>query len=212
MIKGIIKFFQRKIRNVRVGLEGGSQESLYLRRFTEKRYHVNVGLYSYGSCFDENFNNGGKSVRIGRYSSFGPNVKYFGANHPYWECVMSPYFYEKKFGFDVDDIPRFSLYIGNDVWIGADVIITAGCRYIADGAVVAAGTVLTRDVEKYNVVAGNPGKVIKKRFTDDQIDKLVETQWWELTPTELLQFYEFRDSPERFAEEILKYRGLNKHE
>lgn len=206
------RYLQSKARNFRVRLEGGEKESLYLRHVTEKKYHVSVGMYSYGSCFNEDFNRGGRMVTIGRYSSFGPNIRYFGANHPYMESVMSPYFYNRTFGFEVEDIPRFSLSIGNDVWIGANVIITAGCSYIADGAVVAAGTILTKDVEKYSIVAGNPGKVIKMRFSEKQIELLEKSRWWDLTPTELIKFYGFRKLPEKFAKEILKYRGLDKYE
>ena len=74
--------------------EGGEKTFALLRKLTKERYNVIVGMYSYGSCFDKSFNTGGKVI-IGRYTSFGSNVKYYGANHPINRASMSPYFYQK---------------------------------------------------------------------------------------------------------------------
>ena len=69
--------------------------------------------------------------------------------------------------------------IGNDVWIGMDAIILSGVR-IGDGAVVAARTVVNRDVSNYSVVAGNPAREIRRRFDDKSIDALCQIAWWKL--------------------------------
>lgn len=71
------------------------------------------------------------------------------------------------------------LYIGNDVWIGANVIITSACRYIGDGAVIGAGSVVTHDVPPFSIVAGNPAKVIKKRFQPELEEIIYNSRWWE---------------------------------
>lgn len=181
--------------------EGGQQESITLRLLYRERYNTDVGLYSYGGCFDEEFNVGGY-VNIGKYCSFAKNVHYYGANHPTKYITTSPYFYNKSFGFKVKDVERSSLIIGNDVWIGANVIITSRCKIIGNGAVVGAGSIVTKDVPKYAIVAGNPAKVIGYRFSDEQINQLENSEWWELTPMQLIKYYDYIDSPIKFANEI----------
>ena len=75
-----------------------------------------------------------------------------------------------------DDIVK-PVVIGNDVWIGSNVVILQGCK-VGDGAVVAAGAVVTHNVEPYTVVGGVPAKKIKDRFTSDLKKKLQDSQWW----------------------------------
>ena len=72
--------------------------------------------------------------------------------------------------------------IGNDVWIGFSTTILNGVR-IGDGAIVAAGSVVTKDVEPYSIVAGVPAKIIGKRFSDDMIERLLDLQWWNYDPS-----------------------------
>lgn len=67
--------------------------------------------------------------------------------------------------------------IGNDVWIGYNATIMPGVK-IGDGAIIAANTVVTKDVEPYTIVAGNPAREIKKRFSDERINELLELKWW----------------------------------
>ena len=70
------------------------------------------------------------------------------------------------------------IIIENDVWIGATSTIMSGIK-ISNGAVVAGGSVVTKDVPPYAIVAGNPAKVVKYRFTEKQIDKLLKISWWD---------------------------------
>ncbi len=69
--------------------------------------------------------------------------------------------------------------IGNDVWVGMDTVIMPGIN-IGDGAIVAAKSVITKDVEPYTIVGGNPAQKIKERFPEQIINKLLEIQWWDL--------------------------------
>ena len=72
--------------------------------------------------------------------------------------------------------------IGNDVWVGQNVIITASVSYIGDGAVIGAGAVVTKDVPPYAVVVGVPATILKFRFDDEQIKVLQELKWWDWDP------------------------------
>ncbi|RTL92699.1 type B chloramphenicol O-acetyltransferase [Ancylobacter aquaticus] len=74
--------------------------------------------------------------------------------------------------------------IGNDVWIGSEAIIMSGVT-IGDGAVIGARALVTKDVEPYAIVGGNPAKIIRKRFEDSDIVRLLELRWWDWSDEEL---------------------------
>lgn len=185
--------------------DGGQAKSTILREYVKGRYGVKVGKWSYGGCFEEGFNRGGSGVSIGRYCSFAASVRYFGANHPVDEAVLSAAFYNKDFaGLAVSDVPRATLCVGNDVWVGYGAIITAGCRSIGNGAVVGAGSVVTHDVEAYSVVAGSPARPIRRRFSEELIELLESSRWWELEPSELYKAYAYRADPGEFARRVME--------
>lgn len=87
----------KRIKNRVIAKEGGDKTSRSLREYILKKYKVDVGMYSYGSCFSGAFNTGG-TVHISRYCSFGPEVRYFGADHPVNYAALTPYFYNAKWG------------------------------------------------------------------------------------------------------------------
>lgn len=131
--------------------------------------------------------------KIGRYCSIANNVELISHTHPSSEFVSThPSFYSllKQSGFtfvgtqkfnenlSVNDAGIRTTEIGNDVWIGAHVLIMGGVR-IGDGAIVAAGAVVTRDVPPYSIVGGVPAKKIRMRFSEDQIRYLICLRWWE---------------------------------
>jgi acetyltransferase-like isoleucine patch superfamily enzyme len=80
-------------------------------------------------------------------------------------------------GNNVDSASKGPVIIGNDVWIGAGAIILSGVT-ISDGAIVGAGSVVTHDIPPYAIVAGNPARLIRFRFSKNQIDNLLEIAWW----------------------------------
>lgn len=169
-----------------------------------------MGLYTYGSCFRPDFNTGG-NVNIGKYCSVGHDVHYYGANHPLDHASMSAYFYNKSFGgLDVNDVERKTLSIGNDVWIGHGVIIVSSCLTIGNGAVVAAGAVVTKDVPPYAIVAGVPARIIRYRFDENTILALENSRWWELSPDELMKYYSMIENPLAWANAVIKDRDIQK--
>ena len=89
--------------------------------------------------------------------------------------------------------------IDSDVWIGEMALIKAGVR-IGVGAVVGMGSVVTRDVEPYAIVAGNPARIIRKRFDDETIKALLELKWWTMPNSQLKEIaIYFNDVPKLLA-------------
>ncbi|MGH8817844.1 MAG: CatB-related O-acetyltransferase [Achromobacter pestifer] len=84
-----------------------------------------------------------------------------------------------------DRLPeQLAVVIGNDVWIGANVVIRSGVT-VGDGAVCAAGAVVTRDVQPYSIVGGVPARPIRKRFDDETVNRLLAMRWWRYDATDL---------------------------
>lgn len=191
----------KKIKSLIIKYDGGMQESKILRLYVKEKYNVEVGMYTYGGVFLESFNNGG-TVKVGRYCSFASDVHYFGANHPMNKVSMSPYFYNPIFGKKVTDVKRESLFIGHDVWLGYGSIITNKCHKIGNGAVIAAGAIVTKDVPAYAIVAGNPARILRYRFSEEIIEKIEQSKWWEKTPDELMKVYDWMDDPMLFCKKV----------
>ena len=131
-----------------------------------------------------------KNTVIGRYTCIANEVMTVAGNHPTSFVSIHPAFYSlaqkpsyvKQSKFEdfkyLDSEKRISIKIGNDVWIGARVTILEGIS-IGDGAVVATGAIVTKDIPPYAIVGGVPAKVIKYRFNEEIIQKLLKLKWWE---------------------------------
>lgn len=134
-----------------------------------------------------------KNTKIGRYTCIATDVMTIAGGHPTTKFVsIHPAFYStrKQSGFTyvneekysdfnyIDSNQRYTVSIGNDVWIGSSAKIMEGVT-IGDGAVVAAGAIVTRDVPPYAIVGGIPAKIIKYRFDTETIQKLIELKWWD---------------------------------
>src|SRR5690606_9224 len=101
------------------------------------------------------------------------------------------FFYNRYLEFVDEDTIELEtdnpLTIGNDVWIGSRTTILPGCRRIGDGAIIGAGSVVTRDVADFSIVAGNPAREIRKRFPPEIAERIRESGWWNLTLPELME-------------------------
>lgn len=134
---------------------------------------------------------------VGRYCSVAPGVEMSDQDHPLDRVSTHSFTFKphaKKLAQDHGkeiSVHHFRTYksppsIGNDVWIGKDALIKRGVR-IGDGAVVAQRTVVTKDVPSYAVVAGVPAKIIKYRFDEKTIERLLNLKWWDYS------FFDFAD-------------------
>ena len=170
--------WRKTIRALVTRLEGGQIYSETLRSIFSKYHNIEIGKYSYGGCF--NSANIRAFTKIGRYCSFAENVYIYNANHPLILKSTHPFFYNPSLGcVDTEQISRRCIEIGNDVWVGQNVIILASVTSIGDGAVIGAGTVVTKNVPDFAVVVGNPGKIVKYRFSEQTIRKLKQERWWD---------------------------------
>ena len=162
--------------------------------------NVSIGDYSYlkQNTFMSN-------VSIGKFCCIADGLTVGLNEHPYHEFssyrmneIWSPLCNRIRHGGGV--LNDTFTTVGNDVWIGQDVVIKGGVK-IGDGAVIGARSVVTRDVPPYAVVVGVPAKVIKYRFEQEKIDFLEKLQWWNWTPKEI---YQNLDRLKKFDETLLK--------
>lgn len=119
---------------------------------------------------------------IGKFCQIATGVRFImnGANHAMDGISTYPF---KVFGKSWGEIPmnvvsKGDTVIGNDVWIGNNVTIMQGIT-IGDGAIIGTNSLVTKNVEPYTIVGGNPAKLIRKRFSDKDIDALVKLAWWD---------------------------------
>lgn len=158
-----------------------------------KNPNIIVGDYTYYDDFEnvENFEKNvkyhfdfiGDKLIIGKFCMIASDVKFImnGGNHLTDSISAYPF---AIFGGDWKDAMQGKSYptkgdtvIGNDVWIGHNATIMPGVT-IGDGAVIATNATVTKDVEPYTIVGGNPAQIIKNRFSKEIIDLLLELQWW----------------------------------
>lgn len=121
-------------------------------------------------------------VDIGRYCSIAANCTFVLSHHDVTRVTTSPCETASLWPHQRGNKSSFSrgdIVIGNDVWIGANCTILDNVR-IGDGAVVAAGAVVTKDVPPYAIVGGNPASVIRHRFSPERVEELLELRWWDL--------------------------------
>ncbi|MGW2364548.1 CatB-related O-acetyltransferase [Streptomyces sp. NPDC001667] len=133
-------------------------------------------LYGYGP----------ERLVIGKYCAIAAGTRFLmaGAAHPTMGVSTFPFtmfggtWAERTLDLVTDMPSRGDTVIGNDVWIGYQALIMPGVR-IGDGAIIAAGSVVTADVEPYAVVGGNPARPIRRRYEDAEVEHLMRAAWWD---------------------------------
>jgi virginiamycin A acetyltransferase len=155
---------------------------------------IEIGEYTYYNDADDPtafetrnvlYTAGPERLIIGRFCAIATGARFLlsSANHPMLGSTAFPFFI---FGDDwlertADLLPRIAsrgdTVIGNDVWIGRDAVIMPGVT-VGDGAIIAAGAVVASDVPPYGTVGGNPARLIRRRFSDADVDRLLRIAWW----------------------------------
>jgi len=159
----------------------------FLKRYIKEKKHpfymkdnkkykkYDIGEYTYGrpKIFGNEAN-----LKIGKFCSIamGTTIYLGSEHHTEWITTYPSFAKFKKANF-ASNTTKGDVIIGNDVWIGDSALILSGVT-IGDGAVIGARAVVTKDVKPYEVVAGNPAKHIRFRFSKEQIKKLLEIKWW----------------------------------
>ena len=154
--------------------------------------HSTIGRGSYVARYSKLYR-----CKVGRYCSIGPEVLALGDAHPldgrlsthpcfYSTLQQAGFTYADKQSFDEfvfsDPTGEFFVEIGSDVWVGARVTLLGGVK-IGHGAVVAAGSVVTKDVEAYSIVGGVPAKHLRYRFDESKRQECLRECWWEMDET-----------------------------
>lgn len=169
------------------------------------------GIFSIGSF---SYSHAGlpEQVSVGNYCSISSNISIIDSHHPIDRLTTSPIASstgamvmrpaQADRGVPAPRVAPYSITpkpypkIGHDVWIGADVTLALGIT-IGDGAVVAMKSVVTRDVPAYAVVGGNPARIIKFRFDEETIARLLKSRWW------LYHYLDFAEAPKETPQEFL---------
>lgn len=174
-------------------------------------YDTIVGRGSYLGPYADLMN-----TQIGRYCSIGKRLSIIAGRHPSYKFVSThPAFFSIRgqAGFTFVESPLFPEYkyadtekklfvsIGSDVWIGDGVSIMDGVT-IGDGAIIAAGSIVNKDVEPYSIVGGVPAKLIKMRFSGEEISFLLKEKWWNNSAVWIQENIELFDNVELFCNKL----------
>ncbi len=156
-------------------------DSFHLPRPVCEDSRVSIGAYTYGNPSLKLWG-ADERISIGKFCSIAENVTIFGGGEHRTDWVTT---FPLNIAFGLDDawqngIPfaKGPTIIGNDVWIGYGAILLSGVT-VGDGAVIGAGAVVSKNVSPYAIVAGNPASLFRYRFSEEQIQKLLEIKWWD---------------------------------
>lgn len=169
----------------------GSERTCFLKNII-KNPNISVGDYTYYDDpedihnFEKNvlyhFDFIGDKLIIGKFCQIAAGARFImnGGSHNLSGYSSFPFIIFKSVWPHVPFIPnsKGDTVIGNDVWIGNSVTIMPGIK-IGDGSIIATNAVVTKDVEPYSIVGGNPAQLIRKRFDDNTIDFLLALKWWD---------------------------------
>lgn len=176
-----MKTFWDSINRLIKGKSRPTKESFYTKDIFQYMPYK-IGDYTYGKPIVYSWEEGAR-LEIGKFCSIANNVRILlGGNHRVDWITTYPFMvlnhdFPSAVGIKGHPSTNGDVQIGNDVWIGMDVIILSGV-HVGNGAVIGAGSIVSKDVPAYSVVAGNPAKVVKKRFSEEIIESLEQIKWW----------------------------------
>lgn len=179
-----------------------------------KAPNIQIGDYTYYDDSDNptefeknnilfNYPEFGDNLIIGKFCAIASGTKFImgAANHRLCSVTTYPFnvfggIWKEKTPEHLSELPnKGDIVIGNDVWIGRESVIMPGVK-IGDGAIIAAYSVVAKDVPPYSIVGGNPALFIKKRFNDELINLLLEIKWWNFDATDLVDILPLLCSPD----------------
>ncbi|KQY07757.1 hypothetical protein ASE23_29575 [Rhizobium sp. Root73] len=153
-------------------------------------YGWSIGDHTYGnpSVLEQGYG----TLTIGRFTSIGPGVTIVLANHSYRSATTYPFVALSAYWPSVPDgaedhTEKGGVEIGNDVWIGTRAVLLSGVR-VGDGAIIAAGSVVTRDVPPYEIHGGTPAQIIKRRHSPEAAEALLDIAWWDWPDAKIDRF------------------------
>lgn len=173
----------------------GTRSVTYVKP-TVTRTNIIVGEFTYfsdedfESHFTHHYDFNGDKLIIGKFCQIAAGVNFImnGANHQMNAVSTFPFYIFNGWQQEAPPMSEMPLkgdtVVGNDVWIGQNATILPGVR-LGDGAIIGANSTVGSDVEPYTIVAGNPARVIRKRFDDELIEVLEEVKWWDLPADEI---------------------------
>lgn len=187
-----LTFFNEVVIEQNVGLYGGPYKPMVGGRRSSGLASVGAFTYSYSGLPD--------GLTVGRYGSISAGLRFIDSSHPLDLVTTSAMTFRprnnlfKEFVTDalLEHASSYSTTdkpyprIGHDVWIGSNVTISMGIE-IGTGAVLASNSTVTKDVPPYAIVGGNPAKIIKYRFDEATIERLLNSQWWNYDPRQVFE-------------------------
>ncbi len=203
LLARIYEFTNESNNRVKIGNYNGGLNFI----FHGNKIKVTSGKYSYGTVNVYSYQKIGE-IKIGNYVSISDIKILIGGDHHMNLTTYPMKAIFKHYPIERDNPQAKGVIIQNDVWIGLDAMILDGVT-IGNGAVIGARTVIAKDVPDYAVVVGNPSRIIKYRFSKEEIGILLELKWWELDKSEIDDIiYMFYDNNiEKFVGTIKEKRG-----
>lgn len=175
-----------------------------LATFKKKYPQYKIGSKCYGLPIVKHHHKDA-TLTIGTYCSFAENVQIFmgGMHHTDWVTTyLFPAYEDNCQHIDNWALTNGNVTIGNDVWLCANCVILSGVT-IGDGAVIANGAIVTKDVPPYAIVGGNPAKLIRWRFDEKTREALLRAAWWNWPEDEILSIVDLLCSDN--VEELIRY-------
>lgn len=162
-LRFLVRYIPYKLRHNHISSKVYIEKNVYIRE-------SELGDYSYIG-FRTYLNH----VKMGKYCSIAADVIIGAMEHSYWEYSMSTFLTDK--GYD-----DRTTTIGNDIWIGTNCVVRQGIK-IGDGAVIGANSFVNKDIPPYTIAFGSPVKIYKMRFTQETINLLQNSKYWDYPPS-----------------------------